>query len=77
MRRFARIAGIVWVVGMLAGWATLVALGTLHGRRSDVLLLFVAAAPGLLAYRWGRGVANGSGTRFARRVVKPRRPPRE
>jgi hypothetical protein len=56
MRRFARIAGIVWMIGMLAGWAVLVALGRLHCGRGPVLLLFLAAGPGILAYRWGRGV---------------------
>ena len=71
MRSFARIAGIVWVIGALAGWAALLMLGRLHGGRGDVLLLFLAAGPGLLAYRWGRSAVSGSDTRLARRVAKP------
>ena len=77
MRSFARIAGLVWMIGTLAGWAALVALGRLHGGRGEVLLLFVAAGPGILAYRWGRSAVRGSDMRVARRVVKPRPPPRE
>jgi hypothetical protein len=76
MRSFARIAGLVWVIAMLAGWAALVASGHLHGRRGDVLLLFIAAGPGILAYRWGRGAVNGARTLLARRIVKPKPPPR-
>ena len=77
MRRFARIAGLVWTLGTLAGWVVLLALGKLHGGRGDVLLLFLAAGPGILAYRWGREAVRGSDTRLARRVVKPKRPPYE
>ena len=77
MRSFARIAGLVWVIGTLAGWAILVASGRLHGGRGQVLLLFIAAGPGLLAYRWGRSAVGGAGTRLARRVVKSKPPPAE
>jgi hypothetical protein len=77
MRSFARIAGLVWVVVMLAGWVALLALGRLHGGRGPVLLLSLAAGPGILAYRWGRGAVRGSHTRLARRAGKPKQRPYE
>ena len=77
MRRFARIAVLVWMIVAVAGWIVLLALGRLRGGRGDVLLLLVAAGPGILAYRWGRGAVSRSGTRFVRPVAKPRPPPRE
>lgn len=77
MRRLARIAGLIWTIGTLVGWAVLLALGRLHGRHGEILLLFVVAGPGIFAYRWGRSAVSGPHTRPARRVAKPKPPPRE
>lgn len=61
MQRMARIVGICWVAAMaVAGcviWAieTMVWVGPVSSNRGWIYMVFGAALPGLLLYRWGRG----------------------
>ena len=75
MRRLARIAGLIWTIGTLAGWAVLLALGRLHGGHGEILLLFAVAGPGILALPVGTKCRQRPSTRGWRGV--PPKPPRE
>lgn len=54
MRKAARIGGIVWMAGVALAAILLIGSGVIRGRRFDLYLLFGAALPGILIYRWGR-----------------------
>jgi hypothetical protein len=54
MRQAARIAGIIWMVLIAFSGLLLLGSGILRGNRADFLILFCAALPGFLLYRWGR-----------------------
>jgi hypothetical protein len=63
MRKAARIAGLVWLGLMAVAGAVLWAFetsvwvgpGPVSGNRGFIYIIFGAALPGVLLYRWGRG----------------------
>jgi hypothetical protein len=57
-RKAARILGLVWMIGIVAGGIVLLAAGRATGivsgsGRGAIYLLFAAMLPGILAWRWG------------------------
>jgi hypothetical protein len=54
MRQAARITGIVWMILIAVCGLLLLGSGMLHGNRGVIYILFAAALPGFLLYRWGR-----------------------
>jgi hypothetical protein len=61
IHKAARIAGRIWMaLAVLAGvilWAseTMAWVGPVSSNRGLIYLVFAAALPGALLYRWGRG----------------------
>jgi hypothetical protein len=66
MRNFARLAGLVWILAALLGGIMLMGTGFMHGRSMPIYLAFGAALPGIMLYRWGRGLAEVVPARSAR-----------
>ena len=54
MLKAARIFGIVWMAAVVLAAVLLIGSGVIRGRRFDLFLVFGAALPGILIYRWGR-----------------------
>jgi hypothetical protein len=71
MRKAATIAGLVWMAGIAVGGLVLIGAGILRGNRGDFLILFCAAIPGFLLYRWGRRLESVMPKRPARRLRRP------
>ena len=58
-KRTARILGALWMVlvaaaGLVFMARTTAAMGALSSGRGTIVLVFLAALPGLLLWRWGR-----------------------
>ena len=58
-KRAARIAGIAWMIltaaaGLVFMARTNAAMGARSSGRGLIVLVFLAALPGLLLWRWGR-----------------------
>jgi hypothetical protein len=54
MRMAAQILGVVWMAAVALSAIVLLSSGTLRGGRGNIYLLFAAAFPGILIFRWGR-----------------------
>lgn len=57
LRKAARIVGVIWMAGIALAGVALIGSGMLHGRRGDIYILFGAALPGVLIFRWGDNAA--------------------
>jgi hypothetical protein len=57
IRSAARIFGVLWIAAVSLAAVSLIGSGIIRGRRGEMLLLFGAALPGFLIYRWGRNVS--------------------
>ena len=66
MRHAAVIAGLIWMAAIAMAGLVLIGAGAMHMSRGTILILFCAAIPGFLLYRWGRRLE----------PVMPRRPAR-
>jgi drug/metabolite transporter (DMT)-like permease len=56
MRRTARIAGLAWLALVaMAGVVLMVRAGVIGSNRGLLYMVFAAALPGVMLYRWGRG----------------------
>ncbi len=53
MRHAVRLFGIIWMIAIALAGIVLVGSGRVRGNRAMIYLLFCAALPGILAYRWG------------------------
>ena len=73
MRRAACIIGLLWMVGVAFAGVVLLGSGKFQGSRAYMSLLFCAALPGLLIFRWGKGSELQRKT-MARRTLRPKAP---
>lgn len=57
MRKAARVFGVIWMVGAALAGIMLFGSGVFHGGRGYIYVLFGAALPGVLIFRWGDNAA--------------------
>jgi len=55
MRKAARIIGLIWMAGAAVAGLVLLGSGVFRSSRGIIYLVFGAALPGHLLYRWARG----------------------
>lgn len=52
-RKLAKWLGLSWVAGIAIAGSILIISGRLGTNRASMVLLFLAALPGAMSYRWG------------------------
>jgi hypothetical protein len=52
--QLARLVGIAWVIGVFGMGAALIVNGRLGANRALMIILFFAALPGAMIYRWAK-----------------------
>jgi hypothetical protein len=54
MHKAARLVGVLWILSVVLAGIVLIAAGMLRSGRGNMLVLFGAALPGALLFRWGQ-----------------------
>ncbi len=68
LRKAARVFGVIWMVGIALTGIVLLGSGLLHGGRGNIYILFGAALPGILIFRWGDSAEAKKKTFTAKRM---------